>query len=373
MLLGDRAKYIGLVLSIAFSTMLMAQQAAIFWGLMLRTTSQIADVREPDVWVMDPKTTNIDDAKPLKDTDVLQVRGVPGVRWAVPLNRSIVRITVPNGNYRQTLLMGLDDSTLVGGPQEMLLGSRDELRRPETVILDKAGYEYLWPGEPFRLGRVVEINDKRAVVGAICQTSAPFITLPVAYARRLEVARFSPQDAQLTSFVVARAAPGMTAHAVAERVARATLLQARTDTEFATMTIKYYVQSTGIPVNFGITVALAFIVGAAISGQTFLLFTLENLKQFGALKAMGVRNGRILRMVLVQALVVGVLGYGIGLGLATAFFEVTAANVTQLRGFFLYWWVGVGTGALVLLIVLGTALISVRRIFVLEPAVVFRG
>ena len=83
------------------------------------------------------------------------------------------------------------------------------------------------------------------------------------------------------------------------------------------MTISYYLRRTGIPVNFGITVLLGFIIGGAIAGQTFYLFTLDNLKQFGALKAMGVSNSRIVGMVLIQGLVVGVIGYAIGMGLAS--------------------------------------------------------
>jgi putative ABC transport system permease protein len=137
------------------------------------------------------------------------------------------------------------------------------------------------------------------------------------------------------------------------------------------MTIRYYIESTGIPINFAITVALAFIVGAAIAGQTFLLFTLENLKQLGALKAMGVRNRQLLKMILIQALVVGLLGYGIGLGTATAFFESTA-QVSHLRGLRLFWEIAAGVAAAVLLIVIGAALVSFRRVLRLEPAVVFR-
>jgi putative ABC transport system permease protein len=64
--------------------------------------------------------------------------------------------------------------------------------------------------------------------------------------------------------------------------------------------VSYYLGNTGIPVNFGITIALGFLVGAAIAGQTFYLFTLENLKQFGALKAMGLANPRLVGMVLLS-------------------------------------------------------------------------
>jgi putative ABC transport system permease protein len=136
--------------------------------------------------------------------------------------------------------------------------------------------------------------------------------------------------------------------------------------------MKYYLKYTGIPFNFGITVALGFIVGVAIAGQTFYLFTLENLKQFGALKAMGVGNLRITGMVLLQAAVVGVVGYGIGMGLAALFFEATKNNLA-LAGFYLPWQVMVLTAGAVLVIIVLASLMSIRRVLVLEPAIVFRG
>src|SRR5262249_54790484 len=148
MLTGDRGKYFGLVFSIAFASMLMAHQASIFWGLMRRTTSQIQDIQEADVWVMDPRTTNIDDNKPIRDDDVQRVRGVAGVEWAVPLYRGTVRVKREDGQYRATILLGIDDASLVGAPRQMILGDVQALRSPDTVILDKAGYEYLWPGQP---------------------------------------------------------------------------------------------------------------------------------------------------------------------------------------------------------------------------------
>src|SRR5690606_4407534 len=112
--------------------------------------------------------------------------------------------------------------------------------------------------------------------------------------------------------------------------------------QFFWRTIGYYLRSTGIPVNFGITIALGFIVGTAIAGQTFYLFTLENLRQFGALKAMGLGNMRLVLMILLQACIVGCVGFGLGMGVTALFFEATK-NVTHLAGFFLPWQVVAGT------------------------------
>ena len=148
---------------------------------------------------------------------------------------------------------------------------------------------------------------------------------------------------------------------------------ALTQAAFSWKTMVYFMQRTGIPVNFGITIALGFIIGAAVAGQTFFLFTLDNLKQFGALKAMGVSNLRIVGMVLTQALVVGGLGYAIGFGLAAVAEEVIAARVKGVPpAAYMAWPIPLGSATAVAVIVIGASLLSLRRVLRLEPASVFR-
>src|SRR5437763_1109020 len=74
MLVGDRAKYFGIIFGVTFAALLMTQQASIFWGLMSNTTSQIKDIDGADIWVMDPNVRFIDDIKPLSDDDLYRVR-----------------------------------------------------------------------------------------------------------------------------------------------------------------------------------------------------------------------------------------------------------------------------------------------------------
>src|SRR5947207_79451 len=162
MLMGDRAKYLGLIFGVSFATLLMTQQVSIFMGIMTRTASQILDVRDAEIWVMDNKVRYIDEIPALPDGDLHRVRGVAGVEWAVRLYKGQVRSRLPDGNFRNVILFGLDDATLVGAPQEMLAGTLADLRQPDAVIIDKAGYEYMWPGQPYQLGRTFEMNDRRA-------------------------------------------------------------------------------------------------------------------------------------------------------------------------------------------------------------------
>ena len=127
---------------------------------------------------------------------------------------------------------------------------------------------------------------------------------------------------------------------------------------------------TGIPINFGIAVALGFIIGTAIAGQTFYNFTLENMRYFGTLKAMGATNYVLLRMILLQALLVGVLGYGLGVGGAAVFGYTlggTALSFRLTKDLLIF------SGSAISLICVFSALISIRKVMRLEPAVVFKG
>ena len=91
MLVGDRSKFCGIVMGLTFAALLITQQGSIFCGLMLRTAAQITDITGADLWVMDPNVRFIDDVKPMSENNLYRVRGVDGVRWAVPLYKGLAR------------------------------------------------------------------------------------------------------------------------------------------------------------------------------------------------------------------------------------------------------------------------------------------
>jgi len=378
MLTGDRGKYFGIVMGLTFASFLITQQMAIFIGLMTRTYGFITDSGLADVWVMDPKVQFVDDIKSLQDTQLLRVRGTEGVEWAVPLYKGILKARLDNGNFQACNVIGLDDATLIGGPAIMIEGRVADLRRADGVIIDQAGAtgklaKRMRDGklDPLKVGSTVELNDHRAVVVGICRVSRTFQSQPVVYTTYSRATTFAPTERKLLSFIQAKAKPGITPKDLAGRIARSTGLSAYTKPEFEDLTISYFMKYTGIPINFGIAVLLGFLVGTAIAGQTFYNFTLENLKHFAALKAMGATNLTLLAMVVVQALLVGGIGYGFGTGLAAMFGRAVGTN-TELA-FRLPWQILVGTGGAISLICTFAALLSLYKVVRLEPAIVFKG
>lgn len=372
MLFGDRAKYFGLVFGVAFATLLITQQGGLFVGLMTRTASVIDDIAEADIWVMDPQAQYIDTVRAMRDTDLPRVRGVAGVAWAVPLYKTSAPVKTLDGRIDNTLVLGVDDASLIGLPRKFKLGRREDLRRPDAIAIDEAGYRRLWPGQKLELGRELELNDRRAVIVAITEAMAAFTANIIIHAPYTRAVTYLPQGRDSLSFVVARAAPGHRAEDVARAIAARTGLQARSTAEFRWQTISFYLRNTGIPISFGLVIVLGVVVGVAVVGLTFNTFVAENIRQYGALKAMGLSDLRLVGLVLLQGTVVGLVGYGIGLGLASLFFIFATQPPGALRGFTLPWWVAAGDAGLTALIVLLAMFASLRRVLVLDPAIVFR-
>jgi putative ABC transport system permease protein len=378
MLVGDRGKYLGIIMGLTFASLLITQQSSIFTGLMTRTYGAITDLSQPDIWVMDPKVLFIDDIKPLQDTELFRVRGVEGVEWAVPLYKGLLKARLEDGNFQICNIFGLDDATLVGGPPQMIQGSLSDLRRQDAIIVNDVGAKTRLakrPKErggkpiPLQIGDALEINDRRAVVVGICRVSRTFQSQPVIYTTYSRATLFAPRERKLLSFVLVKARQGEDLKALCGRIKRTTGLAAYTAQEFKDLTYNYYMKYTGIPINFGIAVALGFLIGTAIAGQTFYNFTLENLRYFGTLKAMGATNGILLRMILLQALMVGALGYGLGVGGASLFGYLLGGTELSFRltRELLY----VSAGAIMIIIIF-SALISIHKVMRLEPAIVFK-
>ena len=368
MLMGDGAKYLAIVFGLTFTALLVTQQLSIFVGLMERSFSGITDIRGGDVWVMDPLVQQLDDKKPLSDTVPFRLRSVPGIEYALPLFRLFTVARLEGGQQQTVALVGLDDTTLAGAPATMVKGSLEDMKKPDGVIVDDTGLR-----EKFNnagVGDIIELNDHRAQIVGICHVLRTFTAFPVVYTTYSRAKNYAPSERRNLTYAIAKLKPDADLAAVKAEIKQRMGLLCLTNDEFAWRTVVYVMKNTGIPVNFGITVLLGFIVGTAIAGQTFYTFTLENLRQFGALKAMGASDLTLVRMVILQALVVAVLGYGIGVGAAAAFGALTKGTslAFHLRGEILLF-----TGGAIFLVAIGSSFLSVWKLVKLDPAIVFRG
>jgi putative ABC transport system permease protein len=371
MLTGDGQKFYGLVFGIAFSTLLITQQLTIFVSLLERGASAVFNVPAADIWVMDRVSRTTDVSYPMPSTALDKVRSVPGVKWAAPHLRANASVRTGDGDLEGVTIVGVDDATLIGLPRRMAEGSIDVLSRPDTVIIDDVGTTNMFADGRSPIGERLELNDQRAVIRGIADAIPGFTSQVTLYTKYSQALRYVPGTRNRLSFVLVGAAPGLDHQQLVARIEAETGLRARTRDQFAQDGIDFIIENTGIPINFGITVALGFVVGVAIVGLTFSLFIRDNIKQFGALKAIGVANGTIRRMVTAQAALVGLIGYGLGV-LATVVFIWSFSTEPSFKGFYIPWQIPLISLAAVVLILALTGWIALRRVLKTEPAAVFR-
>lgn len=371
MLTGDAQKFYGLLFGIAFSTLLITQQLTIFVNLIERGASGVYNAPEAEIWVMDPVSRTTDVSYAMPSTALDEVRSVPGVEWAVPHLRSAASVRTKEGDLEQVAIIGVDDATLIGLPQNLVEGSKQALQQPDTVIIDDGGlFNMFGPGADV-MGERLELNDQRAVIRGVADSIPAFTSTAVLYTKYSRALNFVPGTRNRLSFVLVGVSDGLSAGEVAARIEEQTGLKAETRDEFAEAGVNFIIENTGIPTNFGITVILGFVVGVAIVGLTFSLFIRDNIRQFGALKAIGVTNMKIVRMVAVQAGMVGAIGYALGV-MGTAIFLWSFSGNPFFKGFYIPWQIPLISMGAVILILAITGWLALRSVLSTEPASVFR-
>ena len=367
MLIGDRAKYLTLVSSLMVVSFLFLQQGSIFCGLMLRTARPIEVVGAP-IWVTDPQLRSVDESKPLLDTDLQRVRSVRGVKWAVPMILQTISVHLPDGNFQAVRLYGLDNDTFFGRPR-MLSGNSNLLTQDQAVVIGNAEKEKL--NNP-KIGDTLEMNDTQARVVGIADVPRDFFSYPFIYAAYDRALQYTPSQRKQMNYVLAAPVDGMPIDQVTRNIREETGLSAYTEQQFRWLTIGYYFKNTGIPISIGISLAMVFLVGMSIVGQTFYQFALQNERYFGALKAMGTNSLTLTKMILLQATVVGLVGFGAGAGLGGIFGLIAGGQDSKIA-FATPWPLLVFSFVLIMAICMLSALISIQKVVRLEPAVVFRG
>jgi len=392
MLFGDSAKFYGILLGLGFASLLIAQQASIFVGLMSRTFAFVGEVGHVDLWVFDPTQSYVDEPKPLRSTALDRVRGVTGVAWAAPLYKGLLVATLPDGTRKVCDVIGIDDDTLAGGPAEVVEGSLADLRLPDAVMVevDSSQQNLRFPAElapgavpapgqvfdpkgPTRaaaIGDIIELNERRARVVGLVHCAETFVAPPTIYTVYSRAITYAPPSRRVMSSVLVGCSEGVSPADLAQRIRDETELEALEPWDYSMRTLGYWMRETGIPINFGIAIALGFFVGVAIAGQMFYNFTLDNLRFFGAFKAMGASSRLLLGMVALQALVAGVLGLGLGLGAVSAFGLNAAGGKLAFK---MLWQIPLVAAGAVLIICVVASVISMWKVVRLDPADVFKG
>lgn len=389
MLMGDRAKYLGLLLGIAFTAFLVTFAAAYFAGFMTRGFALITENSSADIWVMDPAVASTELTINMPASALQRVRSVQGVRSAAPLSLADVDVRFPNGRFQTFQMIGVDDATLAGAPRLAGGTSAMRLHAPIAVIVAPGGTSGKlqtpllpvdqWPHDGVHLnvptrelsmGDELLVNDQRIRVVGRAQTVPRFPPRPLLYTSYSNAARIQPSAGKPLTFVLAWAQAGVSARQLAQRIQQRTGLRARTRAAFKADTVRWYLINSEDVGDMGAMLILAMTVGFGVSGVMLYMFTYENLKQYALLKAMGASQRALLGMIFMQAGLCTLLGTGIGVGLCALGGELFATLDYPFR---MMWFTPLLGILGVLVVSLTAAAISIRPLLKLDPARVFAG
>jgi len=383
MLMHDKTKYIGLFIGIGFTAFLVTFSMSFLAGFMSRGFALVSENPTADIWVMDRAVSSPEATVNMSDGSLSLVRGVQGVAYATPLYLGDVIARYGDGNFQKFQVIGVDDATLSGAPR-----STNRLRLPDSVIIDSGGTsgklqtplykKDMWAYDGSHLhvatrelhyGDKLLINDKRVMVSDVSHTIARFPPRPLLYTTGSNFKRLIPSAKRYTTFIMVRSEQGVDAKKLAKAISKQTGLKAITSQRFKKETVLWYLinsEDVGDMVNM---VVLAMLVGFGVTGVMLYMFTYENIKQYAVLKAMGASNKQLRDMVFTQAFIGVIAGSGIGIAVAALIGVSISGSDFPFR---MMWFAPLFGFLGVLIVSITAAMISVRPIVKMEPAIVFK-
>jgi len=366
-LLHDRVRLAVTLTGIVFAVVLSAIQLGLFVGFQ-RATSDVIAHAGADLWVKSTGVTHLETAVPFSERKLYDLLATPGI---VEAQKHIVRFgqwKKPDGGEEGIMLIGLDLGGSMGQPWNLVAGSVAALREPDAVIVDEL---YLKKLGISGIGDTVEIGRRRARVVGLTRGIRTFTTSPAVFTSFKHAQDFGPVAGDQTLYLLARVQPGLDAAAVAQRL-RGTLtdVDVVTADDWRVSQEHYWMFGTGAGITVLIAAALGLIVGVVVVAQTIYAATVDHIREYGTLKAMGATNGYLYRVILQQAAISAVAGYGIGIAVALVASRASQAGTTAI---ILEAPLATALFGLTLVMCLGASLVSINKVTTLDPAMVFKG
>jgi putative ABC transport system permease protein len=329
-----------------------------------------------DLAMLSPKTDFMVSSKQFPRSRLYQVLGFEGVESVTAVYMRLVswRNPADPSNARNILAIGFDPSES-GFERLLSIEQREAIKIPDQVIFDRRGRDEYGPvREMLDAGESVsaEINDRRVAIAGMYQVGTSFgldggvITSDLNFLRMLPTRKKSAID-----FGLIKLAPGQDAAEVQARIRESVPMDVRvlTRQEFMDLEIQYWNKTTPIGYIFAFGAVMGLIVGLIIVYQILFADVQDHLKEYATLKAMGYTHGYLRNVVLQEAIILAVLGFIPGLGIAHLVFT-KGADATRLP---LEMSVQSATGVFVLTVAMcaGSGLMALRKLRAVDPAEVF--
>jgi putative ABC transport system permease protein len=366
-LFHDKVRLAVTLTGIVFAVVLIVVELGLFVGFTV-TTSNLIDNSGADLWVTSKHVPYVEQGVPFSERKVYQVRAVPGVAKAEKLITRWVEWKRPDGRQESVQVVGLNVDENLGRPWNLVQGRVEDLKRPDAIIMDEIYRQKLGVDHAEQL---FEINGKRARVVGFTQGIRAFTTSPYVFTTFKRAQEYANVPDNQTTYILVKLAPGVNPeqvrHDILDRVKDVDVV---TNREFSRMTQFYWMFTTGAGVAVLLAALLGLVVGFVVVAQTIYATTMDHLREFGTLKAMGAPNSYVYKVIVKQAAISAVIGYLLGM-----IVSVFVVHASQKGGaaILMPTPMAIGMFFLTLFMCVGAALVSINKVTRLDPAMVFKG
>jgi putative ABC transport system permease protein len=366
-LFHDKVRLTVTLTGIVFAVVLIVVELGLFVGFTV-TTSGLVDHSGADLWITSKHVPYVELGVPFSERKLYQVRAISGVQEAEKL---VVRWTQwkrPDGREESVQIVGFDPNSSLGSPWNLVAGTVEDLKRRDAVIVDEIYKQKLGVE---KLGELFEIRGHRARIVGFTHGIRSFTTSPYVFTTFKKAQDYSGIDANQTVFILVKTSPGYDLNQVRREIlANVKDVEVFTTAEFSRMTQVYWMFTTGAGVAVLLAAILGLVVGFVVVAQTIYATTVDHLKEFGTLKAMGAGNGYIYKVIIEQAAISAVMGYALGMVVSAV---VVGASQRGGAAIVVPWPMAIGMFFLTLTMCVGAAMLSINKVTHLDPAMVFKG
>lgn len=365
-LFHDRVRLTVTLTGIVFAVVLIVVELGLFVGFTV-TTSGLIDNSRADLWVTSTGVPYIEMPVPFSERKLYQVKAVPGVESATKYLVQFSQWKRADGSEESVQVVGFDPNSTIGGPWNLVEGTVDSVRQPDGVIVDELYKSKLGVT---KVGEVFEINGHRARVVGFTRGIRSFTTSPYVFTTFKNAQNYAAIPESQTTYILVKAAPGVDLDTLRQRIAeRVRDVDVVTNSEFSSRTRYYWMFTTGAGVAVLLAAILGLVVGIVVVAQTIYATTMDHLREFGTLKAMGAPNSYIYRVILKQAAISAVIGYVLGMSVSTF---VIRGSQQGGAAIVVPWELTIGMFFLTLAMCAGAAFVSIHKVTRIDPAMVFK-
>ncbi len=366
-LFHDKVRLTVTLTGIVFAVVLIVVELGLFVGF-TTTTSNVIDNSAADLWVASKNVPYIEQGVPFSERKLYQVRAVPGVADAQKLITRWTQWKQPNGHQESVQIVGFNPDSGLGRPWNLVAGRVEDLKAPDAVIVDELYKPKLGVTH---LGEVFEINGHRARVVGFTRGIRAFTTSPYVFTTFKRAQDYTGLGEDQTIFILVKAAPGADLAQVRREILSGVKdVEVFTNSQFSRMTQIYWMFTTGAGVAVLLAALLGLVVGFVVVAQTIYATTMDHIREFGTLKAMGAPNSYVYKVIIKQAAISAVIGYVFGMMISVF---VVRASQHGGAAILLPLPMAAGMFFLTLFMCVGAAMVSINKVTRIDPAMVFRG